>query len=818
MTMMCKRMPQAMGLILALLILAASPAGAAADLFPVFDCIETNVAFWTRVYSQYPTSQGIVHDSERLDITYDIIDLMAYDAPGAHEINRKRMKKAVEKYERILSRLALEPEAADAEGRRVAALFADEHSPAVFRKAAKQVRCQTGQKDRFAAGLVRSGAYLDEIRSIFRSHDLPEDLAYLPHVESSFNPNAYSKFGAAGVWQFTRSTGRRFMAVGYALDERRDPLRATTAAAQLLKENYEKLGSWPLALTAYNHGAAGMERAKALHGEYPEIFKSYRGKTFKFASRNFYSEFLAARKVAGDYETYFGQLTLDRPLPTQTVVLEGFVPFTDLCRHFGLEPEVVKQMNPALRAPVVNGQKHIPKGYALRLPKDSEAAATTLLAGLPAAIYKGAQKPSHFYTVQRGDTAAKIARLHGIPIRDLTLANNLNPRATIYPQQTLRIPQPKESKADIAKIPEPKEPSVLLAAKSKSEPDTPAVAKTKEDNLPVEAQQAIPLIAEAKVENPPAEAEQAPPLMSEAEEENLPVEAEQTTPLMSEAEEENLPIEAEQTTPLMAEAEEKSLPAEAEQTSPLIAEAEPTVPAAVAEPSLPPPPAASEPAVDKPEPVSAPQPETEQFPAPMFASILGTPMSEPRLEAAEPAGAQASEAPNAEIVVADVRFEKFIQVKGQPVGILRVDVEETLGHYAEWAAVRTQKIRRLNALPFVTTLRLHQQIMIPLNKVTAQAFEESRYEYHKRLQEDFFAVYQLGQVQPYRVRMGDNYWSLSHEKFDVPLWLLKSANPQVDFADLRPNQEVMIPTIAKVTADEPAAVAEDEPEENGAVQ
>ncbi len=104
-------------------------------------------------------------------------------------------------------------------------------------------------------------------------------------------PSAYSKFGAAGIWQFTRSTGRRYMEVGYVLDERRDPIRATHAAAQLLKENYEKLGSWPLAITAYNHGAAGMARARQKHGDYPAIFKSYRSRTFKFASRNFYSEF-----------------------------------------------------------------------------------------------------------------------------------------------------------------------------------------------------------------------------------------------------------------------------------------------------------------------------------------------------------------------------------------------------------------------------------------------------------------------------------------------------------------------------------------------
>jgi membrane-bound lytic murein transglycosylase D len=77
------------------------------------------------------------------------------------------------------------------------------------------------------------------------------DLAYLPHVESSFNPKAYSKFGAAGMWQFTRSTGKQYMTVSYAVDERRDPILSSRAAARLLKRNFKKFQNWPMAITAY---------------------------------------------------------------------------------------------------------------------------------------------------------------------------------------------------------------------------------------------------------------------------------------------------------------------------------------------------------------------------------------------------------------------------------------------------------------------------------------------------------------------------------------------------------------------------------------
>ena len=143
------------------------------------------------------------------------------------------------------------------------------------------------------------------------------------------------------------------------------------------------------------------------------------------------------------------------------------------------------------------------------------------------------------------------------------------------------------------------------------------------------------------------------------------------------------------------------------------------------------------------------------------------------------------------------------------MGIIQVEVEETLGHYAEWANVRTWQIRNLNGLRYGRLLHLHQQIKIPLYRTTAQKFEENRYEYHKRLQEDFFAVYRIGDVQPYRVRRGDNYWTLCHEKFDMPMWLLKHYNPQIDLADLRSNQNLMIPTIEKATGDEPGTGAPD---------
>jgi membrane-bound lytic murein transglycosylase D len=156
---------------------------------------------------------------------------------------------------------------------------------------------------------------------------------------------------------------------------------------------------------------------------------------------------------------------------------------------------------------------------------------------------------------------------------------------------------------------------------------------------------------------------------------------------------------------------------------------------------------------------------------------------------------RAEYAPSAEIVATEVRFDQVTGAGETLVGLLTVGVEETLGHYADWAGVRTQEIRRLNGMDFGRPIDLMQTVKIPLNKTTAEAFEERRYEYHKRLQEDFFAVYRVAEVEPYRVRGGDNIWTLCRNRFGMPMWLVQHFNSGVDLAALRPNQTLMIPQI-----------------------
>jgi len=347
---------------------ASSEVPAAADPFPLYDSLQMNVDFWMKVYTEYRLSEGIVHDSSNLSIIYEVTQLEDEERPGAHKINWKRIKGAKQKYRNILTRLARGRPPSSPEEQRVADLFGPNATRKDFECAKRNIRCQLGQRDRFEEGIIRSGACLDQIKKVFASYGLPADLAYLPHVESSFNDQAYSKARAAGIWQFTRPTGKRFLRIGHVLDERRDPIASSHAAARLLRENYEVLGDWPMAITAYNHGLSGVLRAKRSKRTYEAVFKEYKSRSFRFASRNFYSEFLVAREVAKNYRQYFGELELDKPPKTQEVVVEDTVPLKELARNFNVDLADIKSLNPSLKASVLRGKQSLPRGYTLRLP------------------------------------------------------------------------------------------------------------------------------------------------------------------------------------------------------------------------------------------------------------------------------------------------------------------------------------------------------------------------------------------------------------------------------------------------------------------
>lgn len=411
------------------------------------------VEFWKSIFAKYSTYEVVVHDSRNLDRIYTILDFTALrdeswsDADLAEYINdRGRQEK--ERIRAILLRLQdADGEASDlsAEERRIRALFAKETQPTRFADAAGEdrIRGQRGLRERFAEAIRVSRRYLPEMESIFRREGLPLELTRLPFVESCFNVKAYSKVGAAGIWQFMPSSARRYMMVNDSIDERRDPIAATAAAARYLRADYEVLGSWPLALTAYNHGRAGMQRAVDTVGstDLVTITRDYRGPAFGFASRNFYAEFLAALEVEQKYTQHFGDIDVDRPLKTEKVRLGHYVPFRCLAESADLGGDELAELNPALARAVVNGRSRVPKGYELRLPAGTAKAFQTRYAALPAGE-KLAQLPNRNlrHTVKRGQTLTAIAKRYRTTVAAIQQRNKIGSKG-VRSGQVLIIPR-----------------------------------------------------------------------------------------------------------------------------------------------------------------------------------------------------------------------------------------------------------------------------------------------------------------------------------------------------------------------------------------
>jgi membrane-bound lytic murein transglycosylase D len=674
--------------------------------FPLYPIIKPNVDFWVNIFTKYSKAHGVIHDINNLSIIYEVVTLDPSETVSAANTNKTVKTAAILKYREILLKLATGIVPLSDEETRVSALFGKTASPADFELAASNIRCQTGLSKEFKEGLIRAGAVLDEFKRIFKFYGLPEDLVYLPCVESSYNFKAYSKLGAAGIWQFTHDTGKIYMNIDYVVDERRDPYISTDAAARLLKKNYAVLGEWPLAITAYNHGLTGMLRAKNAAGNYENIFKTYQGSSFKFASRNFYSEFLAARIVAKNHEKHFGTLSFEKPSAFQTVKTKGYLMAKDLITQFNLSVEDIQTLNPSLRPPVFTEQKYIPKGFHLKLPKIfSLHEIDKRLAGL----YKSGQKPSRFHKVRKGETASSIARLHSVRLNDLVRANDLGTKAAIFIGQNLRIPVRDE---------------IIITAKKE-----PAMAKEISPEPPAPA---------PAFENP--------------------VQAEKSA-------------EAETT---MAQAPAAPSPETDVQPKP--------------EPTPLPEPTAS------PEPVAGPEAITETVRStgyetpidPMFDAIAKTPTN--------------VAAVNPRIDMSDLKILQLEKKGSLPIGIIKVEAEETLGHYAGWLKVSAQEIRKLNAFKPHDPISIDRRIKIPLKKTTAQAFEEQRFEFHKEMEEDFFGSFSINGVDTYEIKNGDNIWRLCENELEVPFWLLKKYNPEIDFNSLQLRQKIKYPIIGKAKA------------------
>jgi membrane-bound lytic murein transglycosylase D len=409
------------------------------DPFPTPDILKDRVEFWKKIYTKYNLDDGVIHDRDYMSIVYSEI------------LNDGSVTNIRKEKERIIA-LIDDMNKNDStrwndEQKSIAEKFKKMATIDELKTATERIRYQQGQAERFREGLIRSGMYLDTIRSILREYGVPERLAYLPHVESSFNTAAYSKVGAAGLWQFMRGTGKLFgMKINYTIDERRDPVIATRGAARYLSGAYNELKAWPLAITSYNHGVNGMKRAVNSTGsrDLAYIIQNYESRSFKFASSNFYSCFLAASEIAMDYKTHFPNVSLHPRLDFNDLTLTHHIRPDVLCKYLGLTTDQLIELNPSIRAATFQQHAKLAAGLTIHIPAVlASSDAVALMTSIPDSLKSSTPDKPKYYKVSKGDNLMSIATRLGISLQDLASENNLSSRSKITIGQLLRVPLSK---------------------------------------------------------------------------------------------------------------------------------------------------------------------------------------------------------------------------------------------------------------------------------------------------------------------------------------------------------------------------------------
>lgn len=445
---------------------------------------QDRIEFWRAIFTEYGEKEVLIHDMDDLRLIYTVVRFEKGTDNDAGEWRRQQrlLGEKQRQLEEMLDDIRIHgPDSdrlSDGHLRVVQLLRSNGYTPSndVISRLKSNIRNQRGIKERFRESLVRSGRYLDAIERIFERNGLPKELALLPHVESSFNYSAYSKRGAAGIWQFMPATGRRYLKINRNIDERLDPLGASEAAARLLRQNYEVLGNWPLSITAFNYGRNGMLRALRQHGpDLLDIIEHHKSRIWGFASKNFYAEFLTALEVARNYRKYFGPLELEHPLEFETVHLQRPCSVRQLTHTAKLEESILREYNPHIRTSIWKQSGVLPAGLELRIPREQRQLVLAALQTSPPAagparvaadgsiryrvrpgdnrisnphrIYPGqlllvsaAKERPDRYQVRLGDTLIAIAKRFGISVRDLQRTNDLDNPNRIYLGQLLLIP------------------------------------------------------------------------------------------------------------------------------------------------------------------------------------------------------------------------------------------------------------------------------------------------------------------------------------------------------------------------------------------
>jgi membrane-bound lytic murein transglycosylase D len=768
----------------ALFVVLCAPLMARAESIPRPEGIQSDVNFWIRVYTEVTTNEGFLHDERNLAIVYDTIKFGAGSSPRDRQrLVDDRRDKHIASLRRIVAALDTDGgrDALSDEDKSLLSLWGPNASAIILKDAMQRIRFQLGQADRFKEGLIRSSTWQTHIAETFANQGLPKELAVLPHVESSFNAAAYSKVGAAGLWQFMRSTGRRYMRVDDAVDERLDPYRATEAAAQLLAYNYRVLGTWPLALTAYNHGAAGMRRARETVGtdDFVKINRTYNSRTFGFASRNFFPSFLAALTIDENPEKYFGPLDRRPEQKFREITMPAYVRLSTLERTLGVDREQLRVLNPAWRPTIFSGTRLVPRGYRLRLPAETAEkwTAELLSTRLPSNELYAGQVTPRTYKVRKGETMAAIAQRYGMTAERLAQINGLSAGASLRAGRRLELPEQLPRVLNASAAPATTPVSAAVAAASPSPGNATAATAPAEDYYVVRRGDSLQLIA-ARVRVPEGQllkmnSLKDPDFLYEGQRLRIAGEAATVVTAAAEAEDE-VKVAAIDEARGEAQREGAAVEVVREETTRPIGSGEPT------------------------------RGRARSAAAVAMAAATTSEVASSVVQAAEnarePVSASQAEAlgPALGPVGVSQGLADSIDYQIRDDGSIRVEATETLGQYADWLQIATQKLRTLNKLKAKQPVLLGQKLNLDYSRVSREAFEQLRRDYHAKLQGEFFVTHRIAGTEVYIVRRGDSLWTMTQKFSNLPIWLLRQYNPDTDLSDLRAGTQVTMPKVEVV--------------------
>ena len=696
--------------------------------------IEPDIRFWTRVYTEVDTNGGFMHDNRHLDVVYRTL---RFDEGAGQQRRRSEINAAFESIRGTLRTLAAgKRDNLSPEEQRVLSLWPEDVSNQTLASAVERLRFQLGQSNRFRAGLIRSGRWKPYIDEVLREEGVPMEVAALPHVESSFDPTAYSRAGAAGMWQFTRSTGLRYMRIDHIVDDRRDPFFSTVAAARLLRDNYEVLRNWALAITAYNHGQAGMRNAVRSTGtdRIEVILREYNGRLFGFASRNFYVAFLAAVDVDARAEEYFGLLDPDPEADSLVMNVPDFVTVSTLADAFDVAHGLLRDWNPALTSAVWSEEKFVPSGFRLRVPAEVVPNAVERMAGIPAALRYTAQRPDVLHRVRRGETISGIATRYRVSQNALVELNNLRSGNFIREGQVLRLPGGDGSR-----------PITLAQRDGLPSGDGSTYIVRAGDSIDRIAQMFGVSAAGLVARNEIIDSDRI--YIGQELLVGGPVDVTAAGPTSPQPEARAVAGQE----PASVGGPASALPLDALAAAPAEAPAQPA--SGVREAA--------------PERVSVAEALPE--PADETVNVLASDQAE---MAADPS---------------DYRVRAD--------GTIEVQALETLGHYADWLEIRTQRLRDINGMPFREPVVIGRRLSLDLSVVSADEFEARRVAYQRDTQEAFFQAYDVTGILHHVVQPGESLWEVALDDFRVPVWLVRQYNPDLDLDRVLPDMVLNFPVL-----------------------